>query len=386
MSQTPSQRIVIVGGGFAGVSLAVRLAQSGLPITLLETADLGFDASSRNQGWLHSGGAFARHHAGLARMCCDSLRQTVRYCPECIEPDQVRMFYVFSREDDAHLEWLDAWKAAGIPCSPASREQVAASLPSLDASQVQHAFELPDLAFRPQVLLSRLANDARQAGVEIRTQTPVVGLLQDGDCIRGVRVGTGEEIPARATILATGAWDWTSLLTPTDDFGQQAKSTRVTLKTHLVSFREAVGARPFCILDRDGFNHVPHGVTSVFGTTRWHPAQGATDHSVNPQEIELIWKGIGRFFPSINRSAVADLREWSGLSAQVMHADQIIPGEAPLPTVIDHTREFPRCSNLWSVSPGRATLWAHLAEDAAERILNQFESQPIKTTRSPWSE
>ncbi|MFG0334623.1 MAG: FAD-dependent oxidoreductase, partial [Maioricimonas sp. JB049] len=55
-----SQRVVVVGGGFAGLSIAARLAQSALPVTLLEGAELGFEASTRNQGWLHSGGIFAR--------------------------------------------------------------------------------------------------------------------------------------------------------------------------------------------------------------------------------------------------------------------------------------------------------------------------------------
>ena len=47
-SRHKSSRVVIVGGGFAGLSVAARLAQSGLPVTLLESARLGFQASTRN--------------------------------------------------------------------------------------------------------------------------------------------------------------------------------------------------------------------------------------------------------------------------------------------------------------------------------------------------
>ena len=54
-----SSRIVIVGGGISGLSIAARLAQAGMPVTLLEASHLGFGASTRNQGWLFSGAWFA---------------------------------------------------------------------------------------------------------------------------------------------------------------------------------------------------------------------------------------------------------------------------------------------------------------------------------------
>ncbi len=64
-----AQRIVIVGGGIAGLSAAVRLAQAGLPVTVLESSQLGGAASTRNQGWLHSGGLFALDFPDYARTC-----------------------------------------------------------------------------------------------------------------------------------------------------------------------------------------------------------------------------------------------------------------------------------------------------------------------------
>ncbi len=386
MSDCQSQQIVIVGGGLAGISLAARLAQSGLPVVLLEAADLGFDASSRNQGWLHSGGWFARQHPDLARMCYESLQQTVRYCPECLEPNHDGMYYLFSRIGTVHEECITAWTSVGIPFTRVSREQVARTFPGLNESQVQHAFVLPDRAFRPQILLERLAADARNAGAEIRTQAHVTELVRDRDRVLGVRMGTGEEIRSRFTIMATGAWDWSSALMPLAELGQQSEYARVALKTHLVAFRPEIGRWPFCVMDRDGFNHVPHLCTSVFGTTRWQVVKNAADHHVNAPETELIWQEIHRFFPSINRNSAADLREWAGTTAQMMRLDQIIPGAAPFPAVIDHRRESPRGDNLWSVSPGRASLWAHLAEDARTRILDSLDDAPLTATSPPWAQ
>jgi hypothetical protein len=54
---------------------------------------------------------------------------------------------------------------------------------------------------------------------------------------------------------------------------------------------------------------------------------------------------------------------------QATHVDQVEPGIAPMPTVIDHECEPPRVTNLLSVFPGRATLWPRLAELARAAVL-----------------
>src|SRR5262245_41882099 len=94
-----SRRIVIVGGGSAGLACAVRLSQAGFPVTVFESSVLGSAASTRNQGWLHSGGLFAIDAPAYARACHDSLEQTLRFCPDCLEPQVSAMAYLFTRPD-----------------------------------------------------------------------------------------------------------------------------------------------------------------------------------------------------------------------------------------------------------------------------------------------
>ena len=58
----------------------------------------------------------------------------------------------------------------------------------------------------PRACLRRLAARLAADGVEIRTSSPVRGfILKDGRCL-GVRLGAGQEIPAKATVLAAGVW------------------------------------------------------------------------------------------------------------------------------------------------------------------------------------
>src|SRR3546814_12906819 len=53
---------------------------------------------------------------------------------------------------------------------------------------------------------------ARRLGVEVLTETPAMGLLQEGDRVTGVRTGRGD-FPAATVLAAIGPWsnlvgDW----------------------------------------------------------------------------------------------------------------------------------------------------------------------------------
>jgi glycine/D-amino acid oxidase-like deaminating enzyme len=47
--------VVVIGGGYAGVTAARELARRGIPVTLLEAHTLGWGASTRNGGIVHAG-------------------------------------------------------------------------------------------------------------------------------------------------------------------------------------------------------------------------------------------------------------------------------------------------------------------------------------------
>jgi glycine/D-amino acid oxidase-like deaminating enzyme len=381
-----SERVVIVGGGFAGLSIAARLAQAGLSVTLLEATKLGFEASSRNQGWLYSGAWFAPDQPELARSCFASLQQTVSFCPQCLEPGHRGMLYFVSHADTQAKRWTAAWEAAGIPFEAVPSDQLRRQLPRLDLVPVRQAFLLPDRAFRPQVLLDHLAAAARNAGAEIRTDTPVTRLLRSDRSVEGIVTGRGEEISARLVVLATGALIgryWSEVLTPTA--GGQPGYMRVVLKTHLIAVRPELGRVPFCVVDEDGFNHIPHAETSVFGINRWSVVTDPGDQQVQPEEVEHIWRLAKQFFPYLDRSRCDEIVQWAGTTLQALRVDQAEPAQAALPTIIDHRDESPRLDHLWSVYPGRATLWAELAEQARQKAFDELGVGAAPAASPPWA-
>lgn len=381
------ERILIVGGGFAGLALAARLAQAGLPVTLLEAASrVGDQASTRNQGWLHSGAFFALDHPQLARWCYQSLRQTLAFCPEAIEPGLEGMLYVASRLETRTTAWTRAWDEAGIPYVEVPHNEALELLAGVDPGRIQRVFRLPDRAFRPDVLLEALAAQARNAGVEIRLQTPVTRLLSSDGATVGVVTGRGEEIRGCRVVLATGVL--TSELAPwllRPPSGTQPGYSPVIIKIHLVATHPELSRVPFCVLDAEGFNHLPHLQTSVFGNGSAPVVANPHDTAVERSAVDRLWQQVEEFFPAFDREEAHNVREWAGTTLQMLHVDQVTPGRAPLPTVINHHSEVAPGSSVWSIHPGRATLWAQVAEQARDRLLNDLNHrEPITATPPPW--
>lgn len=60
---TLSVDVAIVGGGFTGVSAALRLASKGVNVALLEAESIGWGASGRSGGFCCLGGSLAADHA-----------------------------------------------------------------------------------------------------------------------------------------------------------------------------------------------------------------------------------------------------------------------------------------------------------------------------------
>lgn len=381
-----SQRIVIVGGGVSGLSIACRLVQSGLPVTVLESARLGFAASTRNQGWLHSGAWFAPQHVDLARNCYESLQQTIEFCPDCLEPGLAGMAFIIPKPETDRIRWTNAWKQAGIPHEEWPLSDLFEQISEIDRAFVQQAFRLPDCAMRPDLLVTRLGAVAENAGAEIRAETPVSRLIVQDGSVGGVVTGAGEEIAARLVILAgnaSGAALWPTETRSTA--GGQSEFTRVALKSHLLALSPEVCRVPFCVVDGAGFNHVPHALTSVFGSDRWQVVSNASDQTIVADEIKFLWNTACELFPQLEPSDY-EVTEWAGTTVQAMHIDQIEPGHAPLPTVIDHQQESPPTRNLLSVFPGRATLWPQLAEQARRTVMEKLGSHLQPTATPPWAQ
>jgi glycine oxidase len=268
-----SKDVVIVGGGVMGCASALRLAQAGLSVTVLERSVPGAEASSAAAGILgpaveahHGHGDGHPHpgrrpaqdtlltlglrsrelHAGLARELRDDHGIDVGF-------RRCGVMRVAVREDERVALATHAALLRGRALVDAiDGDEARRREPALGPA-VLEAIDLPEEAqLDPPSLLGALAIAAERAGVRFRTAT-VHGVIVENDRARGVRLD-GETLGADHVVVAAGSW--TSLVP-----GLRLDAARVhpvrgqilTTRTRPPVFRRVVfGAGGYVVTRPDG--------------------------------------------------------------------------------------------------------------------------------------
>ncbi len=204
-------RAVVIGGGVGGTSVAYHLAERGwTDVILVERAELT------------SGSTF--HSAGLVGQLRSSVTLTTMMMygaslyrrlkdetgvdPSWHEVGSLRL--ASSRARYEELQRQASWaKTFGLPLELISAAEAQERFPLMALDAVLGAVWLPtDGWLDPSGLAMALAAGARQRGVEIRTNTRVVGIGVDRGRVTGVTVqrkdGSREEIAAEVVVNAGG--------------------------------------------------------------------------------------------------------------------------------------------------------------------------------------
>src|SRR5262245_3963929 len=65
LTEVPKQaRVAVIGGGYAGLAAALQLAKDGVDAVVLEAAQPGFGASTRNGGMVSGGVTVGKRYSG----------------------------------------------------------------------------------------------------------------------------------------------------------------------------------------------------------------------------------------------------------------------------------------------------------------------------------
>jgi glycine oxidase len=207
------QRVIVVGGGAVGLSVAWELAERKLRVVLLERGAIGREASWAGAGILTPGdpdraeGPHARLMAlslALHRRWAERLRGLTgidngfRACGGAVVGD--------SAAEERLLAAVEPhWRNEGVEFRRLSREQVRRLEPALNPD-LRVVYHLPGTGqLRNPRHLKALTAACAAAGVEVRADCPVEGLTTDGRAVTGVRTAAGP-VPADAVVVAAGPW------------------------------------------------------------------------------------------------------------------------------------------------------------------------------------
>ncbi len=197
-------KVVVIGGGIAGLSAAWALARRGAHVELLEQEPvLCAHSSGRNAAifrCLHLGPGsvpLALRTAALLDGLLGSragwLRPTgVLYAAS--EPQRLRAL--------AHLAC-----AHELPYRLLTGAALWAHAPELKDGEATHGLLSPtEGVLELHVIQQELARAIRAEGAEVRTGASVLSVQRTGGAVTGVRLAGGEAIAADAAVIAAGAW------------------------------------------------------------------------------------------------------------------------------------------------------------------------------------
>ncbi|GHG85726.1 NAD(P)/FAD-dependent oxidoreductase [Pseudodonghicola xiamenensis] len=206
--------VLVIGGGFQGLSTALHLAEAGTQVVLLEAEMPGAGASGRNGGQVIPGlkddpdgldrlwGPQATEFAGAT---ADTLFAVVdRLGIDC---DAVRGGWIQAGNKAVHLSGLRSrmaqWQARGAPVEWLD----AAAMEKATGSRAFHGGWIDRRAgkIHPLKLAQGLAKAAETIGVKVYARSPVTGLARNGSGWRAQLAG-GVQVDAARVVLASNVY------------------------------------------------------------------------------------------------------------------------------------------------------------------------------------
>lgn len=212
-----SADLAVIGGGFTGCSAALRAAQAGASVCLLEAAEIGHGGSGRNVGlvnaglWLTPDKVVAAMGEAAGRRLLDVLaggpdavfRRIEALGIDC-EPTRAGTLHVAHAPAGlrALQDRLRQGNRLGAPLRLLAADEARRRIGA--AGVLGALFDPRAGTIQPLAYCRGLARAARKAGARIHAASPVSALAREGGAWR--LASNGHRVTARAVLLATNAY------------------------------------------------------------------------------------------------------------------------------------------------------------------------------------
>lgn len=204
---------IVVGGGVIGCSIAWRLAQSGLKVTVFERGRVGREASRAAAGMLSPQGE-AQGPGPFFEFCLRSRAMYRSFAEEITEAsgidveykDDGTLFVVVGGEDEkAKTKWA-AWQLeAGLPLEHVSADDLRKFEPAVTELATRAIFLPEEHQVENRRLMDALEVAMKRTGVELMEEAEVSALTFERGRVAGV-MSAGKRFDAGVVIVAAGTW------------------------------------------------------------------------------------------------------------------------------------------------------------------------------------
>jgi glycine oxidase len=212
--------VIVVGGGVIGCSIAWRLAQSGLKVTVVEREQVGCEASRAAAGMLSPQGE-AQGPGPFFDLCLRSRAMYRSFADELSEvsgidveyKDDGTLFVVVEGDDEAsNTKWVSWQLEAGLPIEHLSSEDIRKLEPAVTELATRAIYLPEEHQVENRRLMDALEVAMKRTGVELIEGAEVSAVTAERGRVTGV-LSDGNRFDAGVVIVAAGTWS-SQLLEP----------------------------------------------------------------------------------------------------------------------------------------------------------------------------
>jgi glycine/D-amino acid oxidase-like deaminating enzyme len=214
---TAEADVIVVGGGFTGLSTALHLREAGVDVAIVEAMEPGWGASGRNNGQViptlsrpdpedivAKHGAAGERFVGLLRDCASTLFDVARRYQ--IQAEQEQAGWVQPVHSPGRIKIAERrvrqWSKFGAPVELLSRDQVRKMLGS--EAWFGGFWNKTGGHINPLALARGLARVVLEQGCRIYARSPAISFERRND--RWIVKTEKGEISGRALVMATNAY------------------------------------------------------------------------------------------------------------------------------------------------------------------------------------
>ncbi len=315
--------VAIVGGGLAGLTCALELAQRGRQVTLLEQARVGWGASGRNGGsvspaWSANPSAILAktgrdHFDALFRMSMEGVTMVRDYATTlagdaaCLVPGNLKVS-VHDQADGLRRQRDDQERRYGRKLQYLGQTALRSLLDSPRYHQGLYADD--GFHFHPLNYCQALARECHRLGVKIHEQS-AVSTLKRANGQHCLTTATGR-LTADTVIVCTGGY--------TDDLVGQLQRAFLPIATYIM-LSEPLGDRLHAAIRTQaaiGDTRRASNYYRIVDGSRLQWGGHITTRTSNPRHIvHILKKELHRCFPQLGDIPIAIA--WSGLMSYARH-------------------------------------------------------------------
>lgn len=407
-------RVLVVGGGVIGCSVAYFLRKRGVHVTVVEKGDIGAQASGAAAGLLAPIRPLSQEDpfktlqlAGIARFP-SLVPELEAFSGITVDYQQTGTLRILPPEKVAPARaWAENWRQAGYRIEVLTPAEACEREPLLFPGLHGAVGIANEAQVTPAKLVQALAQAARLVGASLYDHTEVIALerSESGERIKGAWTSRGELLHCDHPVIAAGTWsaklgDWLSVPLPIRPVrGEIVALQQPPTPLRTIIFDEGVWDEDIYIAPK------PDG-TVIIGATK---ADVGFDTSVSARGVQHLLDVAIKLLPALancpvarmwaclrpktpdSRPLLGPLPGWSNVTVASGHGGfgvtlSIVTGEAIAELVA--TEQFPEIIRPFAPQGTRGTHSNKLSDEESTALpfyRPAFSKQQVKDFAIRWA-